>query len=104
MPASGQAWPHAPQLSGSVARSRQVLPQGENGLWHAKLQLPVKQMPLPFAGALHVAPQPPQFFAFELVSTQPSAQAVSALAQWPVPIGVLAWPARTHSCVAVSQT
>jgi hypothetical protein len=92
----------------SVARSRQLLPHGEKGLLHAKLQLPFKQMPAPFGGALHVALQPPQFCAFESVSTQAPLHATSLLAQLPS-LGVLLsggapWPACTHSPVGMSHT
>jgi hypothetical protein len=71
-----------------VARSRQLLPQGENGLLHAKLQVPSKQMPAPFGGALQVAPHPPQFRALELGSTHAPLHATSSLAQLTLP-GVL---------------
>lgn len=84
----------------------QLLPHGEKGLPHAKLQLPSKQIPLPLAGELQVAPQPPQFFGSELVSAQALPQAVSLAAQVRFP-GVLGLPSvagRTHSWLAVSQT
>jgi hypothetical protein len=88
-----------PQLLTSFVRSRQLLPQGEKGLLQAKLQLPSKQMPAPLAGALQVAPQPPQFCAWELVSTQAPLQDASSLAQLPLPevlVGMVPSPRRTH--------
>ncbi len=85
----------------------QRLPHGEKGLLHAKLQLPSKQMPLPLAGELQVAPQPPQFLEFELMSAQALPQAVSLAAQVRGPgrlLGLSLVPGRTQSWVAVSQT
>jgi hypothetical protein len=69
-------------------------------LLQAKLQLPSKQMPAPFVGALQVAPHPPQFCALELVSTQVPLQVTSLLAQLASPglllFGVAPPPTRTH--------
>jgi hypothetical protein len=91
-----------------LARSRQLLPQGENGLLQAKLQLPSKQMPAPFGGALQVAPHPPQFCAFEAVWTQAPLQATSSPSQLPSPgvllFGVVPSPTRTHCPVGMSHT
>jgi len=104
---SGQAWPHAPQFATSLARSRHLVPQGENGLLQAKLQLASKQMPAPLGGALQVAPQPPQLWASDPVSTQAPAQAVSSLAQsasLAVPLGTVLSPRRTHCRDAASHT
>ena len=104
---SGQAWPHAPQFATSPARSRHLVPQGENGLLQAKLQLPSKQMPAPLGGALQVAPQPPQFWASDPVSTQAPPQAVSSLAQsapLDASLGTALSPRRTHCREAASHT
>lgn len=74
---------------------------------HAKLQLLARQIPAPLAGALQVAPQPPQFLAFELVSTQAPSHAVSALVQAMFPevlLGVEPSPRRTHCPLSGAQT
>jgi hypothetical protein len=77
-------------------------------LLQAKLQLPCRQTPAPFGGALQVAPHPPQFCALEPVSTQAPLQATSSLAQLPSPgvlvFGVAPWPTRTHFPDGMSHT
>lgn len=105
--ASGQARPHAPQFATSLAKSKQLMPQGENGLLQTKLQLPSRQTPAPSWGALQVAPQPPQFWASDLVSTQTPLQAASWLAHstsLDVLVGAVLSPWRTHCWEAGSHS
>jgi hypothetical protein len=93
-------------LCGSFATSTQAVPHGKNGLLQAKLQAPSTHTPAPFAGALQVAPQPPQFLGSVLVNTQALLQMV-----WPlVQLGgdgaprLLEVPVRTQRFVDESQT
>jgi len=69
--------PQSPQLLGSARVSTQVLPQRVYPSWQSKLQRPAAHDTIPFAGAVQVERQPPQFAGSALMSTHFPPQFVS---------------------------
>ena len=77
----GQVLPQAPQLPESDARSTHVGPHLSSGFGQTKSHSPSMQTGVPFAGAVHVAPQPSQWLVLVFRSTHLPEQTVFPSAQ-----------------------
>jgi hypothetical protein len=104
---TGQAFPQAPQLAGSLIVLTQLEPHAVNGSKQAKVHSELMHTAVPSGGAVHTAPHPRQFSGSLLRVLHLPPQTVSPSWQLAGPASVFAIvsiPGRTQMRVAVSQT